>query len=74
MSSDFACHAVLSPSSSSSFLPCYYRIEFLAIINVEFSRLYFVIFSLLISECTFLFNRADDKDHVEAQDSNTDDS
>jgi hypothetical protein len=40
---------------------------------LNLADLYFV-FSLLISECTFLFNRADDKDHVEAQDSNTDDS
>jgi hypothetical protein len=55
ISSDFACHAVLSSSM------------------LNLADLYFV-FSLLISECTFLFNRADDKDHVEAQDSNTDDS
>jgi hypothetical protein len=40
---------------------------------LNLAGLYFV-FSLLISECTLLFNRADDKDHVEAQDSNTDDS
>jgi hypothetical protein len=42
ISSDFACHAVLS--SSSSFLPCYYRIEFLVIVNVEFSRSVFCFF------------------------------
>ena len=41
---------------------------------LNLADLYFVVFSLLISERTFLFNRADDKDHVEAQDSNTDDS